>query len=92
MLTGAQQRTLKASAERELRSIGNLVGYIVVQHLRSRNERLKLKTTSGPRSRYDVGVSFTPEEFAKLTGRAEEERRSVSRYVTLLLVEALGRK
>jgi len=39
-----------------------------------------------------VAVSFTPDELAKLEARAEEQRRSVSSYVTLLVVEALGRK
>ena len=92
MLTGAEQRQLKATAERELRSIGNLVGWIVVQHLRSHKKRLKLKTISGPRSKFEVGVTFTPDELAKLEARAEEQRRSLSSYVTLLVVEALGRK
>ena len=92
MLTGAEQRKLKATAERELRSIGNFIGWIVVQHLRSHRKGLKPKTLDGPRSSYDVGVSFTPDELAKLEARAEEQRRSVSSYVTLLVVEALGRK
>ena len=44
------------------------------------------------RSSYEVAVSFTPDELAKLKARAEAQRRSVSSYVTLLVVEALGRK
>ena len=91
-LTGAERRQLKAAAEREIRSIGNFIGWIVVRHLRSHKKSLKLKAISGPRSKFDLAVSFTPEELAKLEARAEEQRRSLSSYVTLLVVEALGRK
>jgi hypothetical protein len=92
MLTGAEQRQLKVTADREIRCIGNFIGWIVVQHLNSHKKRLKLKTIGGPRSRYAVGANFTPDEIAKLEARAEEQRRSLSSYVTLLVVEALGRK
>ena len=50
------------------------------------------KAISGKRSEFDVAVSFTPDELAKLEGKAEQQRRSVSSYVTLLVLEALGRK
>lgn len=91
-LTPGEGRQLKAAAERELRSLSNYVGWVVVQHLKSRRKLPKPTVTGGARRMFQVRVTFTPDEVAKLTARAEEQRRSVSSYVTLLVVEALGRK
>ncbi len=46
---------------------------------------------SGRRKQYNTAVIFTPDELAELEARAEEQRRSVSGYVTLLVLEELER-
>jgi hypothetical protein len=40
---------------------------------------------------YELAVSLTPEQKAKLEAKARDQMRSVSSYVARLIVEDLGR-
>ncbi len=88
-LTTAEIRQLKAAAESDVRSIGNYVGWVVAQHLKSKRKKPRPTDASGVRKNYNTAVVFMPDELAALEARAEEQRRSVSGYVTLLVLEAL---
>ena len=48
-------------------------------------DRTAVAEAGGNRGAFDIAVSFTPDELAELKGKAEEQRRSVSSYVTLLV-------
>ncbi len=74
-----------------MRSLGNCVAWAVVQHLMSRRKSPKLTTVSGERSSAGVAAFFTPDDLAKLEAKALEQRRSLSRYVTPVVLERLGR-
>jgi hypothetical protein len=74
-----------------VRSIGNYVGWIVARHLKSQRKKPRPINASGRRKQYNTAVILTPDELAALEARAEEQRRSVSGYVTLLVLEELER-
>ncbi len=69
-LTAAEIRELRAAADREVRSIGNYVGWIVAQHLKSRRKKPKPIDASGRRKQYNTAVIFTPDELAALEAPA----------------------
>ncbi len=94
-LTRREIQQLEATAAADLRSISNYVSLRVVEHpQRKRQTRRRAAAVATPGERrvsYDIAVQIGPAEKKKLQSRARAEMRSVSKYVTKLVIEDLRR-
>ncbi len=95
-LTRREIQQLEATAAADLRSISNYVSLLVVEHLRRKHQtRRRAAAGANPGERrvsYDIAVQIGPAEKKKLQARARAEMRSVSKYVTKLVIEDLHRR
>ena len=90
LLTPTEIRKLKSRAQAEMRSVGNLVTWLIVQDLaRPVGMRRRLPGSGGGRKRFGIGIGLTRAEKAALDERLAREMRSVSNYVQVVIVEAL---
>ncbi len=92
-LTRGEVRELQDRAAADMRSVGGHVAMLVIADLRRRGRGRPASGISpgDKRSTYGIAVPLTPEQKRKVEHRAREEVRSVSSYVALLIVAALGR-
>ncbi len=92
-LTRGGVRELQARAAADMRSVGRTVALLVIEDLRRRGRGRPVSGVSlgDKRSAYGIAVPLTAEQKMKVEHRAREEVRSVSSYVALLIVAALGR-
>ena len=94
-LTEREVRGLVARAAADMRSVGSYVALLLLADLRRRGSGRGRSTASvsrgDKRSGYEIAVPLTAEQRRKVEARAREELRSVSSYVALLIVAALGR-
>ncbi len=93
-LTHGEARQLQARAAADMRSVGGYVAWLLIKDLRresGRNRRATGVSSGDKRSGYEIAVPLTAEQKRKVEHRAREEVRSVSSYVALLIVAALGR-
>ena len=93
-LTRGEVRELQARAAADLRSVGSTVALLVIADLRrgpGRGRPTGGVSLGDKRSAYGIAVPLTAEQKRKVEHRAREEVRSVSSYVALLIVAALGR-
>ena len=79
------------AAAGEIRPVANYVAWVIEQHLAAKPKNAKPRDAdpSEERLAYDVGPFLTVPERRELERRAATERRSVSGYVTRLVVESL---
>ncbi len=94
-LTEREIRGLQARAAADMRSVGRTVALLLIEDLRRRGPR-RGRPAGGvslgdKRSAYGIAVPLTAEQKRKVEARARDEVRSVSSYVALLIVAALGR-
>ena len=71
-----------------------MLSWMIEQHLAKRPKRARKPRDADPdveRISYEAGPYVTIPEQRELEKRAAAERRSVSSYVTLLVLEALGK-
>ena len=95
LLTQDEIHRFQARAAGEARPIGNLLSWMIEQHLAKRPKKARKPRDADPdveRISYEVGPFITRTEQRELEKRAAAERRSVSSYVTRLVLEALGPK
>ena len=94
-LTRGEVRDLQARAAADMRSVGRTVALLVIEDLPHRGPgrgRPAGGVSRGDkRSAYEIAVPLTAEQKRKVEARARAEVRSVSSYVALLIVAALGR-
>ncbi len=78
-----------------MRSVGSYVALLLIEDLPHRGPgrgRPASGVSLGDKRRgYEVAVPLTPEQKRKVKVRVRDEVRSVSSYVALLIVAALGR-
>ncbi|MDB4433105.1 hypothetical protein N9166_00065 [bacterium] len=95
MLTPSEVEQLKATAAADMRSISAYIGFLVSEDLRRRQggrRPLSRATWRGKdRADYTIKVSLTPDQKEQLQVRASEQVRSVSNYVTRLILDYLQR-
>ena len=90
-LTRAERRAPEARCAAELRTPGRLATRIVVAHLAERPGLPQLHATArGERVRYAVQVRLTPAQRRELEARAAADGRTLSNYVTAVVVGELG--
>ena len=94
-LTEREVKKLQARAAADMRSVGGYVALLLIEDLKRRGPGQARKASSvppgDPRSAYEIAVPLTPEQKRKVEAQARDEVRSVSSYVALLIVAALGR-
>ena len=94
-LTRGEVRELQARAAADMRSVGRTVALLLIEDFRRRGpgrERSAGGVSRGDKRRaYEVAVPLTPGQKRKVEARARDELRSVSSYVALVIVAALGR-
>jgi hypothetical protein len=91
-LTKSESKQLEAQAAADLRSMGSYIGQVIIADLARKHSRGK-PTKAKPedkRVEYAVGPMITIPEREKLLQRVAAERRSLSSYVTRLVLEALA--
>ncbi len=93
-LTRGEVRELQARAAADMRSVGSTVALLLIEDLRRRGPR-RGRSAGGvsrgdKRRAYGIAVPLTAEQKRKVEDRARDEVRSVSSYVALLIVAALG--
>ncbi len=95
-LTRAESQRLEAKAAAVLRSISNYVSTLVVEDLqRAHSTRQRSAAVAKPgerRATYDVAVQITAAEKQQLRAGARADMRTVSSYVTKLVLEDLRRR
>ena len=92
LLTADEIARLESRAAGEVRSVANYIAWVIQQHLDSKPKKAGKPRDADPgveRVSYEVGPFLTLPERRELEKRAAGERRSVSNYVTRLVVEAL---
>ena len=92
-LTEDEAARLEARAAGEVWSVGNYIAWVVEQHLAEKLKKARKPRDADPneeRMAYDVGPFLTAPERREFQKRAAAERRSVSSYVTRLVVDTLG--
>lgn len=91
LLTPVEVRKLKGHAAAKMRTVGNYVAWLIVRDLsRPAGRRRRLPDSRGPRERFGIGIGLTRAEKAALDRRLAREVRSVSNYVQVVIVEAVG--
>ena len=94
-LTRAESQRLEANAATDLRSVSNYVSRLVVEDLRrAHGTRTRSMAAAKPgerRATYDVAVYITAPEKKELQAGARAEMRTVSSYVTKLVLQDLRR-
>ena len=91
-LTQAEIRKLEEQAAADLRSVADFVYRQVIQDM-ERKKSTPGETRARPgdkRSGYPVGLSVSARERRAIQKRAEEEGRSLSNYLTVVVLRALG--
>ena len=95
-LTRAESQRLEANAAADLRSVSNYVSRLVVDDLqRAHGTRRRSAAAAKPgdrRATYDVNVYITAPEKKELQALAMADMRTVSSYVTQLVLEDLHRR
>ncbi len=95
-LTRAESQRLEANAAADLRSVSNYVSRLVVEDQRlTQRTRRRSTVAAKPGERrvtYDVAVYITAAEKQQLRAGAWAEMRTVSSYVTKLVLENLHRR
>ena len=89
-LSPAEIRQLERWAERELRSVSNLVSYLVAEHLRARRRPGPMNASPGKRRDYSSQVWLTAKQRQELGRRAKAAMRTPGNYVTAVVLGALG--
>ena len=94
MLTEQESRKLEEHAAAELRSVADTVRQLLAEDLqRKQPTRGPTKAKRGDkRSGYSVNLSLTVPERRALEERARKEERSVSNYVTVVVLRAMRRR
>ena len=90
-LARGEVRELQGRAAADRRSVGRTVALLVIEDLRRRGRSASGVSLCDERSSYGIPVPLTAEQKRKVEARARAEVRSVSSYVALLIVAALGR-
>ena len=91
-LTEQETRRLKARAKANLRSIADYVSRLIEVDLRKRSSRTTGRAVRGAgpndrRAAYEIGMMLTVEQRQRIEAKAEHEGRSLSSYVTRVIVE-----
>ena len=91
LLTQPEIERLEARAAGEIRPVGNYVAWVIERHLAAKPKARKPRDAdpSEERLAYDAGPFLTVPERRELERRAAAERRSVSGYVTRLVVDVI---
>ena len=93
LLTRGEISAFEARAAEDLRPIGQYVAVLILESLESR-KRGRGGTSATPRDKrqaYDVAVPLTIPERRLLEEKAKKEMRSVSNYVTKLVLSDLAK-
>ncbi len=94
-LTRGEVRELQARAAADMRSVGSTVALLLIADLRrrgpGRGRQAGSVSPGDKRSAYGIAFPLTAEQKRKVEARARDEVRSVSSYVTLLIVADLHR-
>ena len=93
-LTPREIKQLKAKAAAEMRSVGGYIAFVIIRDLRrggGGRRRFRLSARKGQPVSYDNGVLLTAEQRERLERRAGNEARSLSNYVTRLVLDDLRR-
>ena len=91
-LTKDEVGRLESRAAGEARSVSNLIEWIIASELAPGKRRARKPRDSDPKRKrraYDVAPFLTIPERRELEKRAEAERRSLSGYVTRLVLAAI---
>ena len=93
-LTEQETRRLQARAKANLRSIADYVSRLIEVDLRKRSSRTTGRGVRGAgpndrRATYNIGMMLTAEQRKRIEAKAEHEGRSLSSYVTRVIVEAV---
>ena len=91
-LTEDEAARLEARAAGEVRSVGNYIARVIELHLASKSKKARKPRDADPdeqREAYEIGALLSIPERRELEKRAAAERRSVSSYVTRLLVDVI---
>jgi hypothetical protein len=93
-LTRSEIRQLREKAAADMRSIGNYVGFLVIQDLRDQRRSAgssgRAPSPSDRRAAYAIRIMLTVDQKALLEAKANDQVRSVSSYVAKLIVEDLA--
>ena len=90
-LTQAEIRELKERAAADGRSVAQYVAVLIVEDIKKRKPVLRTshRDRKNPKS-YELHMSLTPLDRARLEARAKAEVRSLSGYVARVIVKDLG--
>jgi hypothetical protein len=77
-------------ADSELRSVTNLLSYLLAEHLRTRRRPGPVKASPGKRRDYSAQVWLTAKQRQELGRRAKAEMRTPGNYVTAVVLGALA--
>ena len=91
LLTHSEVERLESRDAGEVRPVANYVAWVIEQHLGAKPRKAKPRDAdpSEERMAYDVGPFLSIPERRELEQRATAERRSVSGYVTRLVVDVI---
>ena len=90
-LTEAEIRKLKARAEADGRPVGNYVARLLTRALDRPPKQFRPMPMRSTRSGFPVALPLRYLDREALDARAEEEMRSLSQYVTRVVIAARGR-
>jgi hypothetical protein len=88
-LTAGETRKLKALAAKGMRPIGQFIANLVSKHVAKKRWRAPELAASRKPKMFDVAVRIPKDELARLSELAEAEGRSLSGYVTLVVLTEL---
>ena len=90
-LTRSEIKALEARAAQDLRPIGQYIAVLILESGRPRKRGGTGASSGDKRMAYDVAVPLTIPERRQLEEKAKKEMRSVSNYVTKLVLRDLAR-
>ena len=92
LLTHKEIKELEGRAAQDLRPIGQYIAILILQPSRAARRGGTGASAGDKRKAYEVIVPLTIPERRQLEERAKNEMRSVSNYVTKLVLEEIARK
>ncbi len=92
LLSRSEIKELEAQAARDLRPIGQYIAVLILQPSRSARRGGTSARAGDKRNAYEVAVPLTILERRQLDENAKKERRSVSNFVTKLVLSDLAKR
>jgi hypothetical protein len=89
-LTAGEVRKLKALAAKDMRPMGQFVAGLVSDHLAKKRRKAPALAASRRPRRFEVAVRIPKDELTRLGELAEPDGRSLSGYVTLIVLAKIG--